>query len=32
MIWLPVTTISMGGGWRVNGSGGLVALIPCCLL
>ena len=31
-VMLPATTISVGGGRRVNGSGGLVALIPYCLL
>ena len=31
LLWLPATTILVGGGRRINGSGGLVALIPCCL-
>ena len=31
LLWLLATTVSVGGGWRINGSDGLVALIPCCL-
>ena len=31
LLWLPATTVLVGGGWRINGSGGLVALIPFCL-
>ena len=31
LLWLLATIVLVGGGRRINGSGGLVALIPCCL-
>ena len=31
LLWLLATIVSMGGGRRINNSGGLVALIPRCL-
>ena len=31
LLWLLATTVLVGGGRRINDSGGLVALIPCYL-